>query len=63
MAGGTALVKAGKLRAIAVSSARRWPSMPDVPTIVETVPDVDEAVDTPDNGDEPARQAAESEDN
>ena len=40
VAGGTALVKAGKLRAIAVSSAERWASMPDVPTIVETVPDV-----------------------
>ncbi len=40
VAGGTALVKAGKLRAIAVSSAERWPSMPDVPTVVETVPDV-----------------------
>ena len=40
VAGGTALVKSGKLRAIAVSSAERWPSMPDVPTIVETVPDV-----------------------
>jgi tripartite-type tricarboxylate transporter receptor subunit TctC len=40
VAGGTALVKAGRLRAIAVSSAERWPSMPDVPTIVETVPDV-----------------------
>ena len=40
VAGGTALVKSGKLRAIAVSSAERWPSLPDVPTIVETVPDV-----------------------
>jgi tripartite-type tricarboxylate transporter receptor subunit TctC len=40
VAGGTALVKAGKLRAIAVSSAERWPSLPEVPTIVETVPDV-----------------------
>ena len=40
VAGGTALVKSGKLRAIAVSSAERWPSMPDVPTVVETVPDV-----------------------
>src|SRR5258705_1955250 len=40
VAGGTALVKAGRLRAIAVSSAERWPSMPDVPTIVETVPDI-----------------------
>jgi tripartite-type tricarboxylate transporter receptor subunit TctC len=40
VAGGTSLVKSGKLRAIAVSSAERWPSMPDVPTVAETVPDV-----------------------
>jgi len=31
-------VKAGKLRAIAVASAQRLPSMPDVPTIAETYP-------------------------
>ena len=41
VAGGTALVKSGKLRPIVVSSAERWPSMPDVPTVVESgVPDV-----------------------
>lgn len=41
VAGGTPLVKSGKLRGIAVSSAERWPSLPDVPTIVEGgVPDV-----------------------
>jgi tripartite-type tricarboxylate transporter receptor subunit TctC len=41
VAGGTALVKAGKLRPIVVSSAERWPSLPDVPTVVESgVPDV-----------------------
>ena len=41
VAGGTALVKSGKLRPIVVSSADRWPSMPDVPTVVESgVPDV-----------------------
>jgi len=41
VAGGAALVKAGKLRPIVVSSAERWPSMPDVPTVVESgVPDV-----------------------
>ncbi len=28
--------------------------------VVDTVPDADEAADTPDNGDEPAEQAAES---
>ena len=31
-------VKAGKLRAIAVASAQRLPSIPDVPTIAETYP-------------------------
>ena len=41
VAGGTTLVKAGKLRPIVVSSAERWPSLPDVPTVVESgVPDV-----------------------
>ncbi len=41
VAGGTQHVKSGKLRGIAVSSPQRWPSLPDVPTIVEGgVPDV-----------------------
>jgi tripartite-type tricarboxylate transporter receptor subunit TctC len=41
VAGGATLVKSGKLRPIAVSSAERWPAMPDVPTVVEQgVPDV-----------------------
>jgi len=41
VAGGMALVKSGKLRPIVVSSAERWPSLPDVPTVVESgVPDV-----------------------
>jgi tripartite-type tricarboxylate transporter receptor subunit TctC len=31
-------IKAGKLRAIAITSAKRQPSMPDVPTIGETIP-------------------------
>ena len=31
-------VKAGKLRAIAVSSLKRMPALPDVPTVAETVP-------------------------
>jgi tripartite-type tricarboxylate transporter receptor subunit TctC len=29
---------AGKLRALAVTSASRWPALPDVPTVAETVP-------------------------
>ncbi len=29
-------VKAGKLRAIAVTSAKRWPALPEVPTIAES---------------------------
>ena len=31
-------IKAGKLRAVAITSAKRQPSMPDVPTIGETLP-------------------------
>ena len=41
VAGGIGHIKSGKLRPIAVSSAERWPTLPDVPTIVESgVPDV-----------------------
>jgi tripartite-type tricarboxylate transporter receptor subunit TctC len=29
-------IKAGKLKALAVTSERRWPSLPDVPTVSET---------------------------
>jgi tripartite-type tricarboxylate transporter receptor subunit TctC len=32
------LVRAGKLRALGVTSAQRWPLLPDVPAIAETVP-------------------------
>ena len=35
VAGGTPHVKSGKLKPIAVSSAERWPTLPDVPTIIE----------------------------
>ncbi len=35
------LVQAGKLRALAVTSLQRVPSMPDVPAIAETVPNFD----------------------
>jgi tripartite-type tricarboxylate transporter receptor subunit TctC len=31
-------IKSGKLRALAVTSAQREPSMPDLPTVAETVP-------------------------
>jgi tripartite-type tricarboxylate transporter receptor subunit TctC len=40
VAGGIGHVKSGKLRPIAVSSAERWPTLPDVPTVSETVPGV-----------------------
>jgi tripartite-type tricarboxylate transporter receptor subunit TctC len=32
------LARAGKLRALGVTSAQRWPLLPDVPAIAETVP-------------------------
>jgi len=31
-------IKAGKLRALAVTGATRWPTLPDVPTVAESVP-------------------------
>jgi tripartite-type tricarboxylate transporter receptor subunit TctC len=34
-------VRAGKMRALALSSAGRYPLMPEVPTISETLPGVD----------------------
>jgi tripartite-type tricarboxylate transporter receptor subunit TctC len=39
--GGPALqmVRTGQVRALAVTSARRWPLLPDMPTVAETVPD------------------------
>jgi tripartite-type tricarboxylate transporter receptor subunit TctC len=41
--GGPALqmVRSGQLRALAVTSAKRWPLLPDMPTIAETVPGYD----------------------
>jgi tripartite-type tricarboxylate transporter receptor subunit TctC len=30
------LIKAGKVRALAVARAERWPALPDVPTLVES---------------------------
>jgi tripartite-type tricarboxylate transporter receptor subunit TctC len=35
------MVRAGQLRALAVTSAQRWPLLPDLPTIAETVPGYD----------------------
>jgi tripartite-type tricarboxylate transporter receptor subunit TctC len=31
-------IKAGKLRALAVTTATRWPALPDIPAVSETVP-------------------------
>jgi tripartite-type tricarboxylate transporter receptor subunit TctC len=33
-----ALIREGKLRALGVTSAARWPSLPDLPAVAETVP-------------------------
>jgi len=33
-----ALIHEGKLRALGVTSAARWPSLPDLPAVAETVP-------------------------
>jgi tripartite-type tricarboxylate transporter receptor subunit TctC len=38
MLGAQPFYESGKLRAIAVSTAQRWPSLPHLPTIAETVP-------------------------
>ena len=32
------LVRSGKLRALGVTTARRWETLPDIPAIAETVP-------------------------
>ena len=41
---GAPQVKAGKLRAIAVTSAKRSPTFPDLPTIAETLPGFEQVV-------------------
>jgi tripartite-type tricarboxylate transporter receptor subunit TctC len=38
LTGSIELVQAGQLRGLAVTSAKRWESLPDIPTIAETVP-------------------------
>jgi tripartite-type tricarboxylate transporter receptor subunit TctC len=38
LAGSIALARAGKLRALGVTSAQRWDALPDIPAIAETVP-------------------------
>lgn len=35
------MVRAGQLRALAVTSAQRWPLLPDLPAVAETVPGYD----------------------
>jgi tripartite-type tricarboxylate transporter receptor subunit TctC len=37
-------VRAGKLRALGVTSEKRWPLLPDVPAVAETVPGYDVSV-------------------
>jgi tripartite-type tricarboxylate transporter receptor subunit TctC len=36
--GASAALKSGKVRALAVPTAPRWPGTPDIPTVAETVP-------------------------
>jgi tripartite-type tricarboxylate transporter receptor subunit TctC len=38
LAGSIGLARAGKLRALAVTTAKRWEALPDIPAIAETVP-------------------------
>jgi tripartite-type tricarboxylate transporter receptor subunit TctC len=38
LAGSIALARAGKLRALGVTTAKRWDALPDIPAIAETVP-------------------------
>ena len=40
MAAANAMVQAGKIRRVALSSSKRFPPLPDLPTIGETVPGV-----------------------
>ncbi len=42
--GSIEFVRTGQLRALAVTVAKRWPALPDVPTIAETVPGYEASV-------------------
>jgi tripartite-type tricarboxylate transporter receptor subunit TctC len=42
--GSIEFVRSGQLRALAVTVAKRWPALPDIPTIAETVPGYEASV-------------------
>src|SRR5262245_11434144 len=44
LTGAIQLVRTGQLRALAVTSAKRWESVPDIPTVAETVPGYEASV-------------------
>jgi tripartite-type tricarboxylate transporter receptor subunit TctC len=44
LTGAIELVRSGKLRALGITTAKRWPLVPDVPAIAETVPGYEASV-------------------